>query len=230
VVWGPGPYVFYNDQRVAMRRVVADFARNQVKLQYSMDKAIPLEYAVTPPVYPAFTSFYSKGAASPAAAAAAAAGGGAPPRKKGQRQPRPSGPGRSPGGKRASRRVLKSRILYSGSDMHTNTNITSNSTGRRLAPAVENTVWNSTISRLPSSQTSSGRTPLRIVLYSRGNDGTRSLKLESQLMTGIADKFEAYTAICCDFNKVTIQQQISYAYHADIVSAQYCVMMCCPYM
>jgi hypothetical protein len=44
------------------------------------------------------------------------------------------------------------------------------------------------------------------------------LKLESHLMSAIGEKFEAYTAICCDFNRATMQQQISYAYHADIVS------------
>ena len=170
-----------------MRRLVADFARNQVKQQYQMDHAIPREYAVTRPSYPPFASVY-QGVPLPL-----------PPKKK----PRPA--------TSATRRALLSRRTVSTHSRH-------------LAPIIRNTVWNSTISQTPSSpRTRDGRSRLRIVLYSRGNEGTRSLKLESHLMSAIGEQFEAYTAICCDFNKATMQQQISYAYHADIVSG----MMSC---
>jgi hypothetical protein len=180
VMWGPGPFVFYNDQRVAMRRVVADFARNQMKLEYHMDTGIPKEYALIshPPRYPHFASVYKR---------SAIAGGG--PRSTPRKTKRPI-------------KTPQHRQLFEDS-----------------VQRVNNTVWNSTITELPSGKTSTGQTPLRIVLYSRGNSESRSLKLESNLMSAIGDKFEAFTAICCDFNKVTIEQQISYAYHADVVRA-----------
>lgn len=180
-----------------MRRMVADFARNQVRQEYRMDKAIPVEYTTTSPSYPPFASVYQK----------------APqPNRKPPPQHQKPAPSSSPESTLVATSARKGRK--------------SNTTRRRLSSIIENTVWNSTISQLPSfPKTSSGHNRLRIVLYSRGNEGTRSLKLESHLMSAIGEKFEAYTAICCDFNTATMQQQISYAYHADIVSL--CVFCSC---
>lgn len=186
--------MFYNDQRVAMRRVVADFARSQVKLDYDMQTAIPTEFAVKPPDYPAFASIY-RGAAPKSAPKSAPK-----PRPKEAPRHKPSLPAKRP------TRIIQRRKL-SGDTISLAT-----------SQKVSNKVWNTTITELPLSKTSSGRTPLRIVLYSRGNDGTRSLKMESHLMSAIGEKFEAYTAICCDFGRASMQQQISYAYHADMVS------------
>lgn len=189
--------MFYNDQRVALRRAVADFSRAQVKHDYGMQKAIPTEFAVTPPIYPRFASVY-RGAAQ-----------GNVPNAHTKQVPRR----KPPIATKKITRIVKHRRLKGD---HTSNVSSSHNIS---AGNITNLVWNTTISEFPSSKTSTGRTPLRIVLYSRGNDGTRSLKMESHLMTAIGEKFEAYTAICCDFNRVTMQQQISYAYHADVVSA-----------
>ena len=175
--------MFYNDQRVALRRVVADFARNQVKAEYNMNKAIPKEYVTMRPIYPSFASSHQGSSRQGAATHTT-------PTKKRVHKPPP-----------------QHRHLV-GNWMKGDNSI------------VVNSVWNSSISAFPETRTSTGEIPLRIVLYSRGNDGTRSLKYESRLMKAIGEKFEAYTAICCDFDKATMPQQISYSYHADIVSSR----------
>lgn len=201
MVWGPGPNVFYSDQRVALRRAVADFARNQVKHEYGMETGIPTEFAVTPPSYPPFTSHYDRKRARQQARRP-------PPKKKPPHKPSPhrAHSSSAPSGKRLLGNIEHHALPGDVSQVRT------------LSPTHSNTVWGSSITQLPPGKTSAGVTPLRVVLYSRGNEGTRSLKLESDLMIAIAHKFEAYTAICCDFSKATMQQQISYAYHADIVS------------
>lgn len=63
-----------------------------------------------------------------------------------------------------------------------------------------------------------GRDPLRIVVYSRGSSGKgRSMKGEELLVSALQQRGAAAT-LCCDFGRLTLDQQLSYAVHADVVS------------
>lgn len=74
----------------------------------------------------------------------------------------------------------------------------------------------------PATASSAGNQtlpPLNIVVYSRGSSGKgRSMKGEELLVTALAGR-GATAFLCCDFAKVSIDQQLSYAMHADVVSA-----------
>jgi hypothetical protein len=58
---------------------------------------------------------------------------------------------------------------------------------------------------------------MNIVLYTRGNSGKgRSMQNEDGLVQALV-KEGANVAVCCDFNKASMAEQISYAVHADVV-------------
>lgn len=60
--------------------------------------------------------------------------------------------------------------------------------------------------------------PLRVVLFSRGESGKgRSMQGESMLIEKLK-QLGILAVSCCDFEKTSMEDQIAFAYHADVVS------------
>lgn len=60
--------------------------------------------------------------------------------------------------------------------------------------------------------------PMRVVLYTRGSSG-RGRTIQNELLLVQAFKERGAEAfICCDFGSTSLEQQLYYAYHADLVS------------
>ena len=59
--------------------------------------------------------------------------------------------------------------------------------------------------------------PINIVLYSRGYKGLgRSIANERYLISKL-QSYGATAVICCDYIHMSLEEQIAYAYHADVV-------------
>lgn len=59
--------------------------------------------------------------------------------------------------------------------------------------------------------------PLRVVLYTRGNSGKgRSIQNEELIVEALS-RLGAVAAICCDFSSITLEEQIAFSYHSDVV-------------
>jgi hypothetical protein len=62
---------------------------------------------------------------------------------------------------------------------------------------------------------------LKVVLFSRGTSGKgRSMQGEDLLVKALNSR-GAQTVICCDFSKATLEQQLAYAWHADVVHSNF---------
>lgn len=62
---------------------------------------------------------------------------------------------------------------------------------------------------------------LKIVFFTRGSSGKgRTMQREASLVQALRDH-GALVLFCCDFSKATLQDQLSYAVHADVVSLFY---------
>jgi hypothetical protein len=69
----------------------------------------------------------------------------------------------------------------------------------------------------PSSPLPPQRRPMNVVIYSRGSTGLgRSIPGEAALRGHLAG-LGARAVICCDFNNVSLAQQLGYAVHADAI-------------
>jgi hypothetical protein len=90
------------------------------------------------------------------------------------------------------------------------------------APAYYNLTSNSSGSSLVRHRLSENRFvidghPMRITLYTRGSSGRgRTIQGENKLMEHL-NSLGAIAAICCDFSKTSMEDQIGYAYYADAV-------------
>ena len=59
--------------------------------------------------------------------------------------------------------------------------------------------------------------PLKIVIYSRGSSGKgRSMQGEDLLLKGLQEEGAA-VVMCCDFERTSLEDQLSFALHADVV-------------
>jgi len=59
--------------------------------------------------------------------------------------------------------------------------------------------------------------PLKVVLYTRGSSGKgRSMKQEDLLLKGLLAA-GANAVLCCDFGSTTLEDQLAFAIHADVV-------------
>ena len=77
---------------------------------------------------------------------------------------------------------------------------------------------------LPSTSKGGGslvnpdNSPLRVVLFTRGSSGRgRSMKGEDKLVQGI-NNAGGLAVLCCDYDKTSLEEQLSFAYYADAVS------------
>lgn len=59
--------------------------------------------------------------------------------------------------------------------------------------------------------------PLRIVLYTRGDKGVGRSIANEKLLLDTLNSYGAQAVSCCDYSKATVDEQISYAYHADVI-------------
>ena len=80
---------------------------------------------------------------------------------------------------------------------------------------------------LPSTNSPLAFGGLRVVLYTRGNSGKgRTMQGEDKLLRALASA-GATTVLCCDFSHSSMEDQIAYAAHADVVSMSTTVHVCC---
>lgn len=78
-----------------------------------------------------------------------------------------------------------------------------------------------TVDKAPGDSLVVDGRPLRVVLYSRGTSGKgRSMQGEDLIIKALT-LHGAEAAICCDFSRSTLEEQLAYAVHADVVSLCY---------
>ena len=74
-----------------------------------------------------------------------------------------------------------------------------------------------TVVNTDNSQLIIDNKPIKIVLYTRGDSGTgRSIANERYLISKL-QSYGATAVICCDYNHMSLDEQVAYAYHADVV-------------
>lgn len=62
-----------------------------------------------------------------------------------------------------------------------------------------------------------GNRPMRVVVYTRGSSGRgRTIQNEHLIVNALKDR-GAEAFICCDFGSTSLEQQLYYAYHADVI-------------
>ena len=68
---------------------------------------------------------------------------------------------------------------------------------------------------------------LKIVYFTRGSSGKgRTMQGEASLVRALRDR-GARVLFCCDFSKATLEDQLAYAIHADVVCLAYCIVLYC---
>lgn len=203
VVWGHGAHVMFYDVRVSLRRLLGDFAHHFVNHMYDLHVPAP------------FNKHKQHAESS-------------------KRRMTLS---------QQTNDYLNRRILSQNSSMvnsndtsllsnPTNVNITQMS--KNLPPQVNGTIDNSVTTNnqyigsysMNGTSTYNGprnkmlyrnQQPLKIVIYTRGSTGKgRSIQGEEHLVKALQDA-GALVSLCCDYSKATLVDQISYAYHADVV-------------
>lgn len=66
--------------------------------------------------------------------------------------------------------------------------------------------------------------PLRVTLYSRGNSGKGRTMKGEDLLARTLREMGALVAHLSDFGALTLDQQLSYAIHSDLVSIAPCIV------